>query len=101
VSPDVLVDTDAVLVGVLEAELQGRKQSPGTRDGQGDESEFPNDFLPFAQAHAALTPQLVKQGLDAGFAVFRELNGLGQSVDDPSQHKLSGPPRPVPLQQLL
>ena len=98
---DVLVDSDAVFVGVFEAQLQRREQAAGTWDCQRDKTQLANDLLPFAQAHPTLAPQFVEQGLDSDLAVVGELNGLCQGVDDPPKHQLAGPPRAVTFQQLL
>jgi hypothetical protein len=89
---DVLGDSNPVLGGITEAEVEGAEEARATGDGDRHEPELTNDLLPLPQADAALAPECRELGQEAEAAVFRELNGLEDRVQDPSQDEFACAP---------
>jgi len=54
-------DSDAVLGGFGQAQLQGAKWSSGTRNGQRHEAELPKDLLPSLERNPSLVAKLIEE----------------------------------------
>ena len=99
--PQGAVDAYSVAARLLQGKLQGAEEASGAGDSDRDEPEFPQDLLPPFVADAPLPPQLFEDLGQSELAVRRELQGLPECINDPSQDDLAGGPAAVPLEQFL
>ena len=94
-------DTDSVLVGMSEALLQKGEEAPGAWDTNGHTPKLPKYFVPESGGNAILESQGVKEVVQTLNAMWRELKGLADCINNPAQYHLSGAEVSIPLKKLL
>ena len=92
VTADVPGDADAVVLLVLDTQVEGSEKTGAARDTRTHEAELPKALLPLLGANARLASEVVEDGLKAFFAMGRQLQSLPHCVNDPAQNDL--PDRP-------
>ena len=100
VGADVLVDPNAMVVGALEAQLEGAKEAGAAGDAKGHKAKFTEEFLPPLDTDALVVPEGVEDCVDARKAVWWELELLLEDVEDPAEDELAGRPGAVAFEEL-
>ncbi len=98
VGSDVFSDADPVLVGMLDPQLQGTKETTAAGQGDGQRPQLPDGLLPLGQAHSLLTLQAAEEVPQFLAPMWSQLDGLVYGVDEPSQDDLVGSPGAVALE---
>ena len=101
VVPEGTGDSDSVILGLGERQLQGAEESGGARDGHRDESQLPEVRPPLLVADTGRGGQVGEDLGQGDFPMWRELDGLTDRVNHPTEQELSGLPSTVAFQELL
>ena len=84
VGPKAASDANAVVVGLCEGVAQSSKQASGSRDGRVHEVELSKRALPSLAADSRARGEIRKDPGELLFPVRGKLQGLAESVDDPT-----------------
>jgi hypothetical protein len=94
----VVVEPDAILVAAPWGILEHRKKAGGARNGQGHGAEFAKQLLPLGKGHAfAGRAKCIKERIETGEPMGRELEGFRDSVNGPAQQKFAMRPGGIAL----
>ena len=85
----------------MKGKLESGEETSRSWDGHRHEAQLAEDPFPIFVAHPMGLGELVEDGGESLFAVSRELDGLPDCVDDPTQDEFASGPTSITLEHLL
>ena len=101
VTQQVSCDAYMVLVSMADTKLKGSKETGAPGDGSPHEMKLTKDALPGLEANTLLSPEVIKNGKDLGFAVVSQFEHALGRIEHPTKDFFALYPAAIPSQCFL
>lgn len=85
-------DAHPSLIRLGEAQLKDTKEASAARNAYGGKAKLAEETLPGFATDPMPTFEVLEQGQQACLAMWGQLNGLADSIDQPAEENLGGGP---------